>query len=193
MSHRKNKIKQEEQSSKPKANILAWIAIGISLISLFISGTQYIRTQRPKITTHPDTRLLSKTEINNKEEEYRFGFVFQNTGEIECAELDLNIIIMTENRKIVNRSKHTSNAIFPGALFNTILSFKLPRSEISESQDKVPVIPEDLLFYVTVEYPAFPFGRHKQKFYYVFHQDKQKMYHCDIANVSKIDEILAKD
>ncbi len=193
MSHRKTKIKQEEQSSKPKANILAWIAIGISLISLFISGTQYIRTQRPKIAIHPDTRLLSKTEINNTAEEYTFGFVFQNTGEIECAEIDLNVIVMTQNRKIITKSKHSSNAIFPDALFNTILSFKLPRPEISESEATVPVTPEDLLFYVTVEYPAFPFGRHKQHFYYVFHQENQKMYHCDIANVSKIDEILAKD
>jgi hypothetical protein len=55
-------LKLQKQKSKPNTNILAWVAIGISLFSLLISVSQYIRTQRPKIAIHPDTRLFSKNK-----------------------------------------------------------------------------------------------------------------------------------
>ena len=186
-------MKSKKQTSKPKSNILSWIAICIAAISLFISGTQHFRTQRAKIAIHPDTRLLSKTKINSTTEQYSFGFVFQNKGVIECSEIDLNVILIMQGRKIITKSKHSSNAIFPDAVFNTIFNFKLTRSEVSDSSGAVHGNPEDLLLFLSVEYSAFPFGKHYQHFYYVFNQENQKMYHCDIPNVNKIDEILAED
>ena len=164
-----------------------WISLVLAILVAIGGAIHYLRTQRPKIGLHPDTRLVQKSQVDDRIDHYQFGFVFENKGTMECKTLDVFITLFTTRGKSGTTHRHTAVAKMPGDVFNELFEFDLIHPPKAEGYQ-----PGNLLFLVELRYPAFLFGKHAQTMYLEFDAKTQKVVDCDLPEIRLIDGFLVK-
>lgn len=189
MDKTKNRRARDKADRANRGNVVAWVALAVSLVSLLISGAQYFQTQRPKLRFHPNSRLIGTTTTPEGKQTYNFGFVFENSGNLECRGVDILGTILTRRGKLGTFEEHTRNEILPDSVFHTTAKFDVPPLPPALGETE-PSDADDILFQLILRYPAFPFGKHQQTFCYYFCQATQDIRHCDLPQLAVVKRML---
>jgi hypothetical protein len=178
-------------SMSNKASWVAVVALVMSLLSLLISASQYLQSQRPKLGFHSDSKPLSFTP-KNESLECDLALTFQNRGSLECDRIEITLIAFTDSRKIGASRLSVANQVMPQDVFSFAFTVPLAKGEFVEKQSVGTIPSVDLFFVADFRYPRFPFGQYHQRFYLKLPKDYGVFRHCDLNDIPRIDALLAQ-
>lgn len=173
------------------SRIISIIAVILALFAFLLSYWQTNVTLRPKISFNEDGfSVYEKKILPSGNLKFGLQFNFINKGGSEISGLNIYISCLVDSQEVGKITSNLINKIYAGDTFNRAITIIIPNEYFSHISQNAIIFNKNIFFKLSMDYPRAWFGRYKQKSYVFWNKETNRLEHCDLEDVKRIDNIL---